>query len=51
MFLSSPVWITAKWKGATESMMIEEECGAGPYGPGGTELTRTLGTYVYTPTR
>ena len=32
-------------------MMIEEECGAGTYGLGETELTRTLGTYVYTPTR
>ena len=52
MFLSSSVWITAKWKGATARMMIEEECGAGTYGPGGgTELRHTLGTYVCTPTR
>ena len=38
MFLGSPVWITAKWEGATESVMIEEECSAGTYGPGGQNL-------------
>ena len=43
MFLSSPVWITAKWKGATARMMIEEKCGAGTYGPGGDRTYAYLG--------